>query len=213
MLALSLVATLVTAVVPFAGPPYLTPYLIFCAVGLTGAIAVFLAAPADRLALLAAATAIGLGTSLIGAGIGWLINRQSAYGMMVISVGLGAIGVGAAWLTHGSRPGGTAMFGLGIATWTWSTMNIEVRSELWITSIGLGVGLFLFGGAWQQWQYSEPYLGLTANILGAAMIAFGAVLLPHRQALLIGLGAVGSGAAAIGLGTVLLTHNRPPGTG
>jgi hypothetical protein len=151
MLALGLLA--VAAVV--ARPPGWTPYLMFGAAGLTGAIALVTTDPTARFRMLGGAAAVGVGAALIDVGVPSLADRALLRGAAVIGVLVALVSVamtlsnyGWQWLrAPGSRLRGVALWSVGVALWSVGIgASMAYRALLrGVALVGVGVAVVGFG--------------------------------------------------------------------
>ena len=220
MLTLSLAAALATAI----GPLYLTPYMIFGAVVLTGAAALIPAAVTDRFAMLGAAASSGIGVALICAAIALFAKGDNLFGVGAFVGGVAAVGGGIVVLASSdvfvamtSTGGKVTMFCGGMASIGGGIIMLLNRDVLVGVAAVCG-GSAMIGGAAAIIAGRQSLMGMAAIAGGVASIGGGVAAIADRDALLadrdilIGLAMIGLGIASLGFGLVYLRsigHTEP----
>jgi hypothetical protein len=204
LLAIGLVAVSLTVV----GPASLAPYMIFLAVGLTGAAVLIPVDVTVRLFMLVGTATVGSGAAVTGLGIG-LVKGGWAGGAVLLGVGVTLVGIGVAALVSrnllfrlGIIGAATAAVGLGVV--------ILVKGGLaggvgvigaGIAAVGVGVAFVVRGESVGRLFFVVA--GVIFAVTGVMAVSLGIVIVVTSDVTL-GAVVVGGGVAFVGIGIAIL---------
>jgi len=189
---LTLALSLITAMLTAIGPSNLAPYMIFGAVGLTGAAVLIQIEASNRPNAIYLITMGGVAVMLNG----WAdAEPELSRRIMLVGFGITAVGIVVALLV-GGEPYGIVYIGVGVTVFSFGVALLVDRQPSGITFVGFGVAMVGFGvallvGLSPDWIV---YIGA-----GVTVFSFGVALLVDRQ-LLLGIAFVGGGLAVVGYG-------------
>jgi len=196
-LALSLIAAILAAI----GPSSLAPYMIFGAVGLTGAAVLIQTEASDRPGMLSGIAYVGVAVTLAT----WPdMDVKQSDRIILIGLGLTIVGVIVADLVNWGSPEAIVQIGFGFFV-VGMGVTLSVGRQLpgiVLVSLGLtivGVGLTMVGVGVAELVGRQLPGWITQIVVGLAAVCVGVAELVGRQ-LPVGIAFVGGGVAVVGYG-------------